>query len=95
LVGEHDPGRRERRRRRGGAFDGLGVKSIVGGGEQHEIAADELEPGIAGGVYAAIFPMGVNPQPRHARRRRLQPREAIVCRAVIDHDDFRRRQRLL
>src|SRR5215472_416248 len=94
VVGEDDGRSCERCSRRGCAFHSVGVDPVIGGGEENEIAADKTEPRVARGVDTAIVAMAVEPQPRYPRGQRLQPRNTVVGRAVVDHDDFRRQPRL-
>jgi hypothetical protein len=85
LIGEHDALTRKCRRRGTSAFHGVHVEPIVGG--ENEIAADEAKPGVARGIDAAVVAMAVNAQPRRSLRQRLQTSDAVVGRAVVDHDD--------
>src|SRR5258708_490730 len=57
AIGKHNSRLRDDGGGRGCALDHLGVQAIVRGGEQHEVAADEVETGIARGIDPAIFAM--------------------------------------
>src|SRR5262249_8098473 len=94
MIGEYDAGGGEGGNGGGGALHHLRAHAIVGGGEQHEIAADEAEAGIAGDVDPAIVRMPMNPQPWPLGGERLQARDAVVGRTVVDHHDLGGQHRL-
>jgi hypothetical protein len=64
------------------------AQAIVGRRKQNKIAGHEVEAGIACGVDPAVFRMTINAKIGNARRQRLKAQDAVIGRAVVDHDDL-------